>query len=266
MKKFTLICSLITLITTSCTFWNQNKEEKFVNPIFYETMTSTEYPSFKAQLTPTHIYIHENEHLSRNYNCKLLTNQKDKIVLECPVYNEAYDKDIITTFTYTITPCLQEKYCTKQYKWLVTQNIKPYENYHEDILYKISSKKTNKTVLKKFSNPLFYKTLLPISKNAWETKLTPTIQMSRNDNKTDISTCKILRNSMDYVVLQCTYFNFLQKSYKTQCYKYEIWKCNKEKEYCYDLNWKVAEKRLNCQTLTENGGKAIFMVEEEDKP
>ena len=55
MKKVVLICGLIALATTSYVLFYQNKEEKFVNPVFYEKMISIEYPEFEAQITPTHI-------------------------------------------------------------------------------------------------------------------------------------------------------------------------------------------------------------------
>ena len=136
--------------------------------------------------------------------------------------------------------------------------------FQEDVIYKISSGKANKTTAEKFVNPLFYKTLLPISKAIWETQLTPTLQISHSDDRTDVATCKLLQNTMNYIVLQCTYFNILQKSYVTDCYQYKMWKCNPEKEYCYGLTWKVAEKGLNCKTLTEDGYMAFFMVDEEE--
>ena len=258
MKKVVLICGLIALVTTSCVLFNQNKEEKFVNPVFYEKMISIEYPEFEAQITPTHIHIKENELISRDYNCQLHTNQKDKIVLQCPIYYEAYNKNIMTTFTYIIKPG------DKKDEWLITQNMEPHDEYYEDVVYKISSGKADKTTAEKFVNPLFYKTLLPLSKAIWETQLTPTLQISRSDDRTDVSTCKMLQNNMDYVILQCSYFNILQKSYVTDCYKYKIWKCQPQKEYCYGLTWKVSENGLNCKTLTEDGYMAFFMVYEEE--
>ena len=258
MKKVVLICGLIALATTSYVLFYQNKEEKFVNPVFYEKMISIEYPEFEAQITPTHIHIKENELISRDYNCQLHTNQKDKIVLQCPIYYEAYNKNIMTTFTYIIKPG------DKKDEWLITQNMEPHDDYYEDVIYKISSGKADKTNAEKFVNPLFYKTLLPLSKIAWQTKLTPSLQVISNDGKTDVSTCKMLQNNMDYVILQCSYFNILQKSYVTDCYKYKIWKCQPQKEYCYGLTWKVSENGLNCKTLTEDGYMAFFMVDEEE--
>ena len=258
MKKVVLICGLIALATTSYVLFYQNKEEKFVNPVFYEKMISIEYPEFEAQITPTHIHIKENELISRDYNCQLHTNQKDKIVLQCPIYYEAYNKNIMTTFTYIIKPG------DKKDEWLITQNMEPHDEYYEDVVYKISSGKADKTTAEKFVNPLFYKTLLPLSKAIWETQLTPTLQISRSDDRTDVSTCKMLQNNMDYVILQCSYFNILQKSYVTDCYKYKIWKCQPQKEYCYGLTWKVSENGLNCKTLTEDGYMAFFMVDEEE--
>ena len=258
MKKVVLICGLIALIVGCLCWFYQNQEEKFVNPLFYETMTSVEYPEFEAQITPTHIHIKENELISRDYNCQLDINQKDKIVLECPIYYEAYDKNIITTFTYTIKPG------TEKDEWLITQNMEPHDDYYEDVIYKISSGKADKTTAEKFVNPLFYKTLLPLSKIAWQTELTPSLQVISNDGKTDISTCKMLQNNMDYVILQCTYFNILQKSYVTDCYKYKIWQCNPRKEYCYGLTWKVKQTQLDCKTLSKEGSFFYFMVDEEE--
>ena len=258
MKKVVLICGLIALVTTSCVLFYQNKEEKFVNPVFYEKMISIEYPEFEAQITPTHIHIKENELISRDYNCQLHTNQKDKIVLQCPIYYEAYNKNIMTTFTYIIKPG------DKKDEWLITQNMEPHDDYYEDVVYKISSGKADKTTAEKFVNPLFYKTLLPLSKAIWETQLTPTLQISRSDDRTDVSTCKMLQNNMDYVILQCSYFNILQKSYVTDCYKYKIWKCHPQKEYCYDLTWKVKQSLLDCKTLSKEGSFFFFMVDEEE--
>ena len=72
----------------------------------------------------------------------------------------------------------------------------------------------------KFVNPLFYKTLYPLTSMAWETKLTPTLKISVDGNDKEIAVCKMLDNTYESITLKCTYFNRLIKEEETRFFKY----------------------------------------------
>ena len=56
MKKIWIACAAMALMISACILFIQNKEEKFVNPVFYEKMISASHSHFELQLTPTSIY------------------------------------------------------------------------------------------------------------------------------------------------------------------------------------------------------------------
>mgnify|MGYP005805501429 CR=1 FL=1 len=92
MKKVDLLCGLIALMTTSCVLFNQNKEEKFVNPLFYKQLAPFALGSKETYLTPTSMrysnsIIHTKDDKHKDgwtvVPCKLLENKENYIVLKC---------------------------------------------------------------------------------------------------------------------------------------------------------------------------------------
>ncbi len=55
----------------------------------------------------------------------------------------------------------------------------------------------------KFVNPLFYKTMEPVSTMAWRTKITPTSLVSDNKGTVLEQKCTLAENTMDTVTLDC---------------------------------------------------------------
>lgn len=55
----------------------------------------------------------------------------------------------------------------------------------------------------KFLNPLFYKTMEPVSTNSWRTKITPTSLVSDNKGTVLEQKCTLVENTIDAVTLDC---------------------------------------------------------------
>ena len=55
----------------------------------------------------------------------------------------------------------------------------------------------------KFVNPLFYKTMEPVSTNSWRTKITPTSMVRDNKGTVLEQKCTLVENTMDTVTLDC---------------------------------------------------------------
>ena len=256
MKNF-LVCGLITLMTTSCVLFNQNKEEKFVNPVFYEKMISASHSNFEVQLTPTSIYMFSSESFKYNYTCKLINNQMDTVSLECFKYNYKNEKEETQVFTYTLKPCTKENLCLDEGGWLVYQKIKPYKYFDETLTYIIPSKSKN-APKDKFVNPLFYKKLSPVSKNARTTFLTPT-SLTYLDlyGKEIVEKCKILENTSMFVTLECSYYSDFLKRMKNYVVRYVLKGCDEKKEYCFDGEWFVLENEAGSRIGT-------FVIDKKD--
>ena len=56
----------------------------------------------------------------------------------------------------------------------------------------------------KFVNPIFYKTMEPISKMVWQTRLTPTeMYVDNGYGYSETGTCKLLENTETKIVMHC---------------------------------------------------------------
>ena len=56
----------------------------------------------------------------------------------------------------------------------------------------------------KFVNPMFYKTMEPISKMVWQTTLTPTtMHVDNGYGYSETGTCKLLENTETKIVMHC---------------------------------------------------------------
>ena len=91
----------------------------------------------------------------------------------------------------------------------------------------------------KFVNPLFYKTLEPLSQLSWTTYLSPTQIRITNEGYELVKICEMLENTLEKVSFKCTYFNKLSNRNVTYIYSYVIYPCN---EYtCLYGHWTVKE-------------------------
>ncbi len=79
MRK--IITVLCFALLTSCALWQ--REERFVNPIFYETMEEIGYEYSTIKLTPTTYYIKNFYGYHTSAECEMLENLEDRITLKC---------------------------------------------------------------------------------------------------------------------------------------------------------------------------------------
>ena len=62
---------------------------------------------------------------------------------------------------------------------------------------------TNDKQEEKFVNPIFYKTMEPVSKTAWQTTITPNSHSSNNLGDIYTTKCFMTENKIDSVTLNC---------------------------------------------------------------
>ena len=258
MRKVGILGLVIALtMAAACQSFNQNKEERFVNPVFYEKMISASHENFEVQLTPTNIYMFSRENYKYNYTCKLINNQMDTVSLECFKYNYKNEKEETQVFTYTLKPCTEENLCLDEGGWLVYEKVKPYKYFDKTITYIIPSKSEN-APKDKFVNPLFYKKLSPISRGSRPTFLTPT-SLTYLDlyNKEVVEKCKMLENTPMFVTLDCSFHDEETKETYGYVVRYVLKGCDEKKEFCFDSKWFVLENEA---------GRAIgtFVIKEKD--
>ena len=94
----------------------------------------------------------------------------------------------------------------------------------------------------KFVNPLFYKQILPASRNAREMFLTPTMLMysnsviyTKNDTHKDgwtVLPCELLENEKDYIVMKCKDIapatEWRDKIVRYNIYRYQLGRCSEK--------------------------------------
>ena len=105
MRKLFLLC---TLVVTACSLF-QKKEERFVNPLFYETLYPIPNTDTEKRLTPTKIY---SKSVDPELDCQLLENNQTEVVLSC-IIEENYSllfKYVISDDFYTENCQLIEQY------------------------------------------------------------------------------------------------------------------------------------------------------------
>ncbi|MBP5343798.1 MAG: hypothetical protein J6Y85_01815 [Alphaproteobacteria bacterium] len=105
MKKLFLLC---IFFLTACSLF-QEKEERFVNPLFYETLYPIPNTDTEKRLTPTKIY---SKSVDPELDCKLLKNDQTEVILSCII--EAHYSLL---FKYVISNDFYTKDCQliKQY-------------------------------------------------------------------------------------------------------------------------------------------------------
>lgn len=253
MKKIWLICIAISAAITGY-FFITNKEEQFVNPVFYEKMISNAHSNYETELTPSHIYIMESDSFKHHYKCKLINNQMDTVSLECLNEQPEKQKEGLKTFTYTLTPCTEENLCLDKEGWLVTEQRRP-KKYYDKMTYIIPSRQ--KDFLKnKFVNPLFSEKLSPISRGSRPTFLTPT-SLTYLDiyDKAVVRKCELLENTPMFITMRCSFYNNLINRIQTYEVRYVLKGCNSQKEFCFGGKWFVLENE-------EGSGIGTFVIKD----
>ena len=107
MKSWVKIFVILGLLPLffACTTNNKQNEEKFVNPIFYQTLFPYSAGTGCAKLTPTTLYLSFNirydcdKWLNKDlnspektdtYNCKLIKNTEKELIYSCGKYIEKF--------------------------------------------------------------------------------------------------------------------------------------------------------------------------------
>ncbi len=110
----------ITLLLLSCA---TPEDERFVNPVFYETMEPISRMSWETHITPTSkMEISSNGYIE-TAKCKMLENTEDTVSLKCIEFNqlthelnkqegvEKRDEYDCWISTFKLTPCTDYWYC-----------------------------------------------------------------------------------------------------------------------------------------------------------
>ena len=91
MKKVLFACMAVLLITTACSLFTQNKEEKFVNPLFYKPLIPISSIARESYLTPHSLKFSNSSTYKKNddhkegwttQSCVLLENKQEYIILK----------------------------------------------------------------------------------------------------------------------------------------------------------------------------------------
>ena len=254
MKKilFFICCSLFFCSSYANADDEKTSEEKFLNPIFYEKMASTDFSDYEVWLTPTSI---RTASVSPNdYSCKLIDNRMFEIKLKCTRKNWEGKEEPPVVITYTLRPCIGENYCLDKGAWFVDRKITPSE--HNEIATYIIPSKVTDAPKDKFVNPMFYKKLSPLSTASRTTFLTPTLLTYLDLYGEKVyQECEMLENTPMFVTLSCLEdgadghkFNLVTR--------YILQRCNGKEQYCFEGEWIVLKR------TKFSGG--VFIVEEED--
>ena len=97
-----------------------------------------------------------------------------------------------------------------------------------------------------FVNPIFYKTMYPISKTASKTQITPTSYRSEYNGYVTTGDCVLLENKQDSIKLKCTMLYPNETKTQTEIIKYEL------------------AKNENLLTYNENKQKIIEYIPENE--
>ena len=120
---------------------------------------------------------------------------------------------------------------------------------------------TSCTSVKKdeFVNPIFYKTMYPISRAAAETQITPTSYRGEYNGYVTTGNCILLENKQDSIKLKCE-MQYPEKNYtKTEIIKYEI--SINMPPYLYNENeQEIIEYTLENETSEKFSSKVAFSV------
>ncbi|MBP5343796.1 MAG: hypothetical protein J6Y85_01805 [Alphaproteobacteria bacterium] len=103
MKKILIV--LGTLLAACSLF--QEKEERFVNPLFYKTLYPIPNTDTEKRLTPTKIY---SKSVIPEEECKLLNNTERELIFSCE-YNHPHGHRVSVLYKYVISNNFYTKDC-----------------------------------------------------------------------------------------------------------------------------------------------------------
>ena len=113
-------------IDCRCLFFiNYEREEKFVNPLFYKHLYAISKIAWDTTLTPISQFKQNPDDNKYYYKsiCKTIKNNKTDVLMECTFYNPLTDNMQTDYYQYTITEC--DERCMKRYgyDWLVEERV-----------------------------------------------------------------------------------------------------------------------------------------------
>ncbi len=113
---------------------------------------------------------------------------------------------------------------------------------------------TSCTSIKKdeFVNPIFYKTMHPISKMVGETQITPTSYRSDYNGYITTGNCILLENEQNYIKLKCEILYPGETELQTEIIKYEL--STDVNPYLYNEN----EQRIKETTHADDTSEKFF--------
>ena len=117
------------------------------------------------------------------------------------------------------------------------------------------------TTLKKdkFVNPIFYKTMHPISKMVGKTQITPTSYRSDYNGYITTGNCILLENEQNYIKLKCEILYPGETKTQTKIRKYEL--SNDKNPHIYNENeQEIIEYTLENETSEKFSSKVAFSV------
>ena len=118
------------------------------------------------------------------------------------------------------------------------------------------------TTLKKdkFVNPIFYKTMHPISKMVGETQITPTSYRSDYNGYITTGNCILLENEQNYIKLKCEILYPGETKTQTKIRKYEL--SNDKNPHIYNENeQEIIEYTLENETSEKFSSKVWLYVD-----
>ena len=121
---------------------------------------------------------------------------------------------------------------------------------------------TSCTSIKKdeFVNPIFYKTLHPISRTVSETQITPTSYRSEYNGYVTTGDCILLENKQNYIKLKCEILYPGETEIQTKIRKYEL--STNMNPYTYNENeQEIVETILKNETCEDFSSKAWLYVD-----
>ncbi|MBE6462450.1 MAG: hypothetical protein E7005_01675 [Alphaproteobacteria bacterium] len=107
------------------------------------------------------------------------------------------------------------------------------------------------TTLKKdkFVNPIFYKTMHPISKMVGETQITPTSYRSDYNGYITTGNCILLENEQNYIKLKCEILYSGETELQTKIIKYEL--STDVSPYLYNENEQRIKETIHADDTSE---------------
>jgi len=103
-----------------------------------------------------------------------------------------------------------------------------------------------------FLNPIFYKTMHPISKMVGETQITPTSYRSDYNGYITTGNCILLENEQNYIKLKCEILYPGETELRTEIIKYEL--STDVNPYLYNEN----EQRIKETTHADDTSEKFF--------